>query len=563
MSDSRPIAYFSMEVSLEAGIPTYSGGLGVLSGDTLRAAADLQIPMVAVTLLYRKGYFLQRLDPHDWQQEEPAEWDVEKFLKAMPQRTSVTIAGSEVSLRVWRYEVKGIRGDVIPVYLLDADCPENSTQQRALTHFLYGGDQKYRLSQEIILGIGGIRMLRALGLEEIRCFHINEGHASLLTLELLDEQLRRNGRSSLTKEDLEKVRDRCVFTTHTPIPAGHDKFSLELVRELLGPHRLFEDKELFPMDGTLNTTELALRLSRFANGVSRKHGEVSRQIFPGYPIQAITNGVHAVTWVAAPFRELFDRYLSDWKEDNFNLRNAMKISGPEVWAAHQAAKGVLLEQVARRAHIEMELNVLTLGFARRFVAYKRPGLLFHDLDQLKRLANEVGPLQILYTGKAHPNDEAGKAILQRIVQIGRQLHDPIRFAYLENYDMELGKMICSGVDLWLNTPQIPLEASGTSGMKAALNGVPSLSIRDGWWEEGHVEGVTGWSFAAEGEIHKEENREEKDAAALYKKLREVALIYYRHPSQFAEVMKHAIALNGSFFNTQRMMREYVLEAYLH
>jgi len=308
------VAYFSMEVGIESAMPTYSGGLGMLAGDTIRSAADLKVPMVAVTLLHRKGYFRQRLDVSGWQTEDPVEWVIEDFLKEMLPRTSVTIEGRTVHLRAWRCEIKGISGFKVPVYSLDTDLPENSEWDRTLTHFLYGGDQHYRLCQEVVLGMGGVRMLRALGYNRIERFHMNEGHSSLLTLELLDEEARKAGRQSIIREDIEAVRERCIFTTHTPVPAGHDQFHIDLARRVIGSHEhffsiFFSLRGLYSHKDLFNMTYLALNLSRFINGVAKKHGEVSKLMFAGYTIDAITNGVHAATWVSDPFQKLFDQYI--------------------------------------------------------------------------------------------------------------------------------------------------------------------------------------------------------------------------------------------------------------
>ncbi|GEM_PF-1323272 len=314
----QTVAYFSMEMALRPEMPTYSGGLGVLAGDTIRAAADLKVPMVAVTLLHRKGYFSQRLDASGWQWEEASAWVVEDFLTDLPTRASVSIEGRTVHLRAWKYEVKASDGFIVPVYLLDTDLPENSEWDQTLTHYLYGGDQHYRLCQEIVLGVGGVRMLRALGHETIARFHLNEGHAALLTLALLDEQASRAGRSTFTHADLDKVRELCVFTTHTPVPAGHDKFPIDLVMRVLGRAELAAMKEVFCCENALNMTYLALNLSHYVNGVAQKHGEVSRLMFAEYQIDAITNGVHAGTWTAPAIQALLDRHIPGWREDNFS-----------------------------------------------------------------------------------------------------------------------------------------------------------------------------------------------------------------------------------------------------
>jgi len=563
MNGQRTIAYFSMEMGIEPAMPTYSGGLGVLAGDTIRSAADLKVPMVAVTLLHRKGYFRQRLGPDGEQREEPGEWAIEDFLKEMLPRASVTIEGRSVHLRAWRYEVKGAGGFKVHVYFLDADLPENAEWDRTLTHTLYGGDQHYRLCQEVILGIGGVRMLRALGYDRIGRFHMNEGHSSLLTLELLDETTKRAGRPSIIYEDIETVREKCVFTTHTPVPAGHDQFPLDLVSRVLGHREVFETmKDIFCCEGLFNLTYLALNLSRYINGVAKKHGEISRLMFGGYSIDAITNGVHAATWVSGPFEKLYDRYIPEWRQDNFSFRYALSIPKEEMWRAHQEVKRRLINQVKRETGGEMDVGALTIGFARRATTYKRGDLLFTNIERLRSISSGVGPFQVIYAGKAHPQDQGGKELIKRIFQAKAQLDPGVKIAYLENYDMELGKMITSGVDLWLNTPQPPMEASGTSGMKAALNGVPSFSVLDGWWVEGHIEGVTGWSIGETRRDTEESNNWSKDASSLYDKLEHIILpLFYRDRDRFVDVMRHCIALNGSFFNTHRMIQEYVLKAY--
>jgi starch phosphorylase len=559
MNAHGTIAYFSMEIGLEAGMPTYSGGLGVLAGDTIRAAADLKIPLVAVSLLHRKGYFYQLLDKNGGQSEEPSEWVIEDFLREMPPRVSVTIEGRTVYLRCWRYEASGASGFAVPVYFLDTDLPENTEWDRTLTDSLYGGDQHYRLCQEVVLGIGGVRMLRALGYGNIARFHMNEGHASLLTLELLAENARRTGRQAISHEDIDEVRQQCVFTTHTPVPAGHDQFPLDLVSQVLGRQEALMMPEVFCCEGRLNMTYLALNLSHYVNGVAKKHGEVSQHLFAGYVIDSITNGVHAATWAADPFQQLYDRYIPGWRQDNFSLRYALSLPKPEVWQAHSQAKKQLIQYVNHESNAGMDVDVFTLGFARRAATYKRADLLLTDPDRLRHIAASVGGVQVVYAGKAHPHDAGGKELIQRVFQAKEALKPHIKIAYLANYDMDLGKLITAGADVWLNTPQAPLEASGTSGMKAALNGVPSFSVLDGWWIEGRIEGVTGWAIGEDG---RDSGDGSKVVSSLYDKLEQVVLpLFYHQRERFVDVMLHTIALNGSFFNTQRMIQQYVLKAY--
>ena len=551
-----------MEIAVESGMATYSGGLGVLAGDTIRTAADLGLPMVGVTLLHRKGYFTQKLDLEGWQREEPVQWAPESFLQEMPQRASVEIEGRSIYLRAWKYEVVGFSGFTVPVYFLDTDLQENSPDDRALTHHLYGGDARYRLCQEAVFGIGGVRMLRVLGYEGITRFHMNEGHAALLTLALLDGEARKVGKDSFGPGEIDRVRRKCVFTTHTPISAGHDQFPLELVGKVLGRPELAATREVFLSDNILDMTALAMNLSHYVNGVAKRHGEVSSLMF-SRPVGAITNGVHVPTWTSAPFRKLFDRYVPGWREDNFALRNALIIPDAELWEAHLQAKRKLLGRIEQETSVVMDENVFTIGFARRATGYKRAGLLLQDIPRLKAIAASGGAIQVVYAGKAHPHDEEGKRGIQNIIRAARELAPEIKVVYLQNYEMELARRMTAGVDLWLSTPQPPLEASGTSGMKAALNGVPSLSVLDGWWVEGHLEGVTGWAIGEdEGHSPEQGDRSGRDAGALYDKLGKVVLAaFYKERPHYINVMRGAIALNGSNFNAQRMLHQYVLNAY--
>lgn len=562
MNSTQTVAYFSMEIGLDAAMPTYSGGLGMLAGDTIRAAADMKVPLVAVTLVHRKGYFHQHLNADGWQSEEPALWPIDEFLVEMPARVSVEIEDRTVQLRAWRYEVIGEGGATVPVYFLDADLPENAAWDRALTDFLYGGDSHYRLCQEVILGIGGVRMLHALGYKALARFHMNEGHASLLALELLDEHAHTAGREAITHEGVDAVRKLCVFTTHTPVPAGHDQFPLELAIAVLGRREIEEMEGVFCCGGVLNMTYLALNLSHYVNGVAKSHAEISRHMFAHYEIDSITNGVHAATWMAPSFQRLFDAHIPGWRHDSFSLRSALGIPRQEIWDAHVAAKAELLSEVMRATGVMLDPAALTLGFARRAATYKRADLLFSDIDRLQKIAANTGALQVIYAGKAHPRDQGGKEMIHHIIEHARQLMPGIKVVYLVDYDMRLGRLISAGVDVWLNTPQPPLEASGTSGMKAALNGVPSLSVLDGWWIEGCIEGVTGWAIGEHWRKMPSAPNSERDAASLYDKLENiVAPLFHQDRDRFIEMMRHAIALNGSFFNTQRMMQQYVVRAY--
>jgi len=555
------IAYFSMEIALDPSIPTYSGGLGILAGDTLRSAADAELPMVAITLVYRKGYFRQRLDARGCQTEEPDSWGPDTRLVLEGATTAVQIEGRQVQVRAWRYDVVGISGHRVPVYLLDADLPANSDWDRTLTDTIYGGDAHYRLCQEIVLGIGGVGMLRALGFEKLDSYHMNEGHSAFLMVALLEEQLQMRQSHDPSEADVEAVRRQCVFTTHTPVPAGHDKFPWDMVTRVLGSDRadLLIHTRCCTEEG-LNMTFLALGAAHYVNGVAMRHEEVSQGMFPHYPIHAITNGVHALTWTSPSFQELYDQHIPEWRHDNDYLRYAVGIPRALLQKALFGAKAALLEEVRKRPGVALDESAFTIGFARRAATYKRAGLLFSDLDRLRRIAKRAGLFQVIYGGKAHPRDSEGKAVIRQIFEAAAQLKNEIQVVYLENYDMTLARLMTSGVDLWLNTPQPPYEASGTSGMKAALNGVPSLSVLDGWWVEGCFEGSTGWAIGSdlppgrEGDV--------SQATSLYRKLEEIIIpMFYNRPAEYARVMRSAIAVNGSFFNTQRMLYQYENNAY--
>ncbi len=563
MSNKPSIAYFSMEIGLETAMATYSGGLGVLAGDTLRAAADAKLPMVGITLLSRKGYFRQRLDDDGNQLEEAVHWPVDDYLVPVDARAVVEIEDRQVAIRAWRYDIKGCGGHIVPVYLLDTEVEGNSDFDHSLTDQLYGGDDYYRLCQETVLGIGGIRVLRALGLTEIERYHMNEGHSSLLVLELLAEQTQQQDAAQTTQKHMAAVRQQCVFTTHTPVAAGHDRYPMAVAYRVLRQCNPFNDcTEEICCGNELNLTYLALAASHYVNGVAKKHRETSQKMFEGYLIDSITNGVHAYTWASDAMRSLFTNKIPDWRSDNAGLRYAMNIPHEEIWQAHQSAKHQLLEYVNKVSNSGMDQHVMTLGFARRATQYKRATLLFSDIQRLINITEHCGPLQIIFAGKAHPKDQQGKAIIRQIFEFKKQLSDQVRITYLPDYDMEIGRLMTAGVDLWLNTPLPPMEASGTSGMKAAINGVPSLSIMDGWWIEGCIEGVTGWAISNSETPSDADVKTAHEADILYAKLENIIMpMYYHNRDAYIEVMRHAIAINGSFFNTERMVGQYVTKAY--
>jgi starch phosphorylase len=553
------VAYFSMEIALRSEIPTYAGGLGVLAGDTLRSAADLNLPLVAVTLVSRAGYFRQQIDPQGHQVECAAPWDPSRWAQLLDARVVVWIEERAVWVGAWLYVVESHLGGRAPVVLLDTDLAENAQADREITHYLYGGDDSYRLKQEMVLGLGGVRVLRALGFE-IGAYHMNEGHAALLGLELLRRYTYQSSelQAGESPYDLPRVRQLCRFTTHTPVETGHDHFSYELVKRLFAngehtnsasdPIDLDELRRLAGAD-SLNMTRLALSLSDFVNGVAKRHAEVSSRMYPGYQVRAITNGVHPYTWTAPSFRVLYDQYVPGWCHEPELLSRADSIPDPEILEAHARAKQTLIQRVRELTGVALNPSAAILGLARRMTAYKRPDLLFEDVERLRAIARQH-PFQVVLAGKAHRQDEEGKRLIARLHQHARELSGAIAVVYLPDYDMSLAQLLVSGSDIWLNTPLPPLEASGTSGMKAAFNGVPSLSVPDGWWIEGCIENVTGWSV--------------ESASTLYEKLTHTVLPLFHgnEPGAWVRLMKGAISKNAAYFNSHRMMRRYATEAYL-
>ena len=541
-----------MEIGISNDIPSYSGGLGVLAGDIVKASADLRLQMVALTLASRKGYFRQKLSERGEQQELPDEWDPSKILFLMPETAKVTIEGREVKVQAWLYEYQSPTGGTVPILFLDTDVEGNAPEDRRITDFLYGGDKRYRLKQEIVLGIGGVKILKNLGYK-IRKYHMNEGHSALLTFELLKEN----------NMDSEKVQNTCVFTTHTPIEAAFDQFSYSLVEEVLSKEHMLSIMKQYAGQDNLNMTYLALNLSKYVNGVSKSHMEYSRKLFPGHYIRSVTNGVHSFTWTCQCFRELYDKYIPGWATEPVLLVRAMDIPNREVWDTHMLAKNKLLAFVEKSTHVKLDPEVLTIGFARRATGYKRSTLIFSNLHRLLDV-NRRGKMQMVFAGKAHPRDEEGKKLIKAIYDYADKLKDEIKIVYLENYDMEIAAKLTSGVDVWLNTPIPPMEASGTSGMKAAHNGVVNFSVLDGWWLEGCIEGVTGWSIGPHPkELVTETERREVELHDLYSKLEYLIVpTFYGHRDTWISLMKNSIARIAHYFQIQWVMRRYITEAYI-
>ncbi|WP_204623622.1 alpha-glucan family phosphorylase [Crenalkalicoccus roseus] len=552
------VAYLSMEIAFDPKVPTYAGGLGVLAGDTARSCADLELPVVFVTLASREGYLRQEISPEGEQVDHPDPWDPASRTTPLGAMVAVRLEGRTVWIRPWLYLHACPLGSCVPVILLDTRLEDNDPADRGITDRLYGGDEALRLKQEAVLGIGGERMLRALGFE-IETWHLNEGHAALLPLALLRRRRLppdRLGGGPL-HYDIEEVRERCIFTTHTPVEAGHDRFPYPLVERILGDFFEIDQLRLLAGAEALNMTRLALSLSGWVNGVASRHADTARRMFPGYRIHAVTNGVHVPTWAHPAFRRLFQAVAPEWAHDPDMLLRADRLPDEAVWAAHEEAKAELIEEARRRCGVALRPDLPVLAFARRMTGYKRPDLLFADPARLRDIAARH-PFQVVVAGKAHPQDGQGKALIRRIHEHARALRDAVPVAFLPGYDMALAKVMVAGADLWLNTPLPPLEASGTSGMKAALNGVPNCSVLDGWWVEAWEEGITGWAIGGEAAAADGEH-----ARDLYHKLETTILpLWHGDRARWIWMMKQSIARVGSRFHSQRMMRRYAAEAYL-
>ena len=553
------IAYFSMEIALQPEMHTYSGGLGVLAGDTARSCADLGIPAVFVTLISRLGYLRQEISPAGEQTEQIDPWEPSRFATPLRAKVAVLLEDREVWVRPWLYVLKSPLGQTVPVLLLDTDLDENAEGERRLTDQLYGRDQIYRLKQEAVLGIGGLRCLQALGFN-IRTYHLNEGHAAFLALDLLRRYPRPEDQVAPgeLKYEVGRVRDMCIFTTHTPVEAGHDRFPYDMVERVLRGYVGTDQLKLIAGTESLNMTRLALLLSGFVNGVANRHADTTTKMFPGYKIRAITNGVHLPTWTHPAFTELFNANFQAWAYEPEVMVHADQLSDEQVWKAHSRAKADLIAYVETRLGTRLDPELPIIGFARRMTAYKRPNLLFSDLARLKAIAAKY-PFQLVLAGKSHPSDGAGKELIKFINQQIAALAPAVKAVFIPNYDMAVAKVLTPGVDVWLNTPEPPLEASGTSGMKAAANGVLNFSVLDGWWLEACVEGTTGWAIGRDGTS----GAANAGAGDLYDKLEHQVLpLYSTDRARWIFMMKESISKIASYFNTHRMMRRYATEAYL-
>lgn len=531
------IAYFSMEIALESDMETYAGGLGILAGDILRSALDLGLPIVGMSLINNKGYFNQSISSTGEQIEAPEKNYNFSNLRKLPQIVKVNIGTDEVLISAWEYLIN----NQAPVYLLDTNLPENKPEYRDLTSQLYGGDKEYRLKQEVVLGRGGVKMLAELGYN-MNKLHINEGHGIMAAIELF-----LNSQKSNDSEKIKEVKKMIVFTIHTSIKAAQDIFPLEVI---------LRDQLDFPINlpglvknQKVNLTEVGVYFSNYINGVSLNHKNVLEKIFPEADIQAVTDGVRALTWTAPEFQILYDKYIPGWRLSSSFLVEAGNIPLKELADAHQKAKERLFDYITAKQEIFLKPKVFTIGFARRFTAYKRPLMLLTDMDRLLSIHKEVGHLQIIYAGKAHPNDLEGKKMIKEIYEIKERYKDQLDIIFLEDYEMELAKLMVAGVDLWLSNPLPPNEASGTSGMKAAHNGVPQLSTFDGWWVEGYIKDKTGWLI-------------EGEASDLYNILeQEIIPMYYNDQDSWQRIMRSVISLNASVFNSERALRKYNGQAY--
>ena len=540
-----PIAYFTAEIGLWSELHTYSGGLGVLAGDHVKSAADVNLPLVGMSLLYREGYGRQHLDDQGIQSETYAPIDPNDHLTNTGQTIQLPLDGSTLYASIWKANVVGVGGHVVPVYFLDTFHPNNSAEFVGLGARLYGGDDSTRVRQEYLLGVGGVRALQALG-HEFAGMHLNEGHCTFAMLEMLHQ--------GWTREELAQ---RTLFTTHTPVPAGHDRFEWSLVEEVMGDLLPSDARDLVQNAGDseggrrCSMSHLAVALSTAVNAVSNLNAQVASTMFGTTHIAPITNGVHHITWTSPQMTGLFDHHLPGWKEDPSQLGYAGRLPDAALQDARKVNRRILRELVRDSTGVELDEHRLTIGFARRFATYKRANLVFSDLERLRSIGADR--VQFVFSGKAHPKDEGGKQLIRDIFDSAKEVAEDIPVAFIENYDMATGLAMTSGVDIWLNNPIRPLEASGTSGMKAAMNGVPNCSILDGWWPEGCEHGVNGWAIG-----HSEDERDDaRDAENIYNVLEhEVLPLWDEGPERWAKLMRANIATSARFTGT-RMISDYL------
>ncbi|MBG45760.1 MAG: alpha-glucan phosphorylase [Euryarchaeota archaeon] len=539
------VGYFTAEIGLWSELHTYSGGLGVLAGDHVKSAADASIPFVGVTLLYRKGYGRQHLDKDGIQTETYRDLDPAQHLQDTGMDISLPLDGGELWAKVWRADITGVSGHEVHVYFLDTFHPKNTERHLDLGLTLYGGDDWVRIRQEYLLGVGGLRLIDKLGLD-VDGLHLNEGHCTFALLEMLNR--------GWTREQLAK---RVLFTTHTPVPAGHDRFEWEEVEEVLGDLLPSDAKRLVidagdPEEGRrISMSHLAVALSGPVNAVSNLNAWVASSMFADHHIAPITNGVHHLTWTSPMMGELFDEQLPGWREDPTKLAHAGKIPTEELAEARGVARKVLRELVQTSTGVRLDKNRLTIGFARRFATYKRANLVFSDLERLREIG--AGKIQFVFSGKAHPRDEGGKALIKSIFDSAKDLENEIPVAFLEDYSMATGLAMTGGVDIWLNNPIRPMEASGTSGMKAAMNGVPNCSILDGWWPEGCEHGVNGWAIG-EADDERDDVRDAKNVLDVIEN--EVLPAWEEGDEKWCEIMRASIATSARFTGA-RMISDYL------
>jgi len=539
------VGYFTAEIGLWSELHTYSGGLGVLAGDHVKSAADAEVPLVGVTLLYRKGYGRQHLDEDGIQTETYRELDPAKHLQDTGMDISLPLDGGELSAKVWRADITGVSGHVVPVYFLDTFHPENTQKHLDLGLTLYGGDDWVRIRQEYLLGVGGLRLLDKLG-HDVDGLHLNEGHCTFALLEMLSK--------GWSREELAK---RVLFTTHTPVPAGHDRFEWDAVKEVLGDLLPNDARQLVidagdPEEGRrISMSHLAVALSGPVNAVSNLNAWVASSMFADHHIAPITNGVHHLTWTSPMMADLFDEQLPGWREDPTKLAHAGKIPTENLTEARGVARKVLRELVQTSTGVELEEKRLTIGFARRFATYKRANLVFSDLERLREIG--AGKIQFVFSGKAHPRDEGGKALIKSIFDSAKEIANEIPVAFLEDYSMATGLAMTGGVDIWLNNPIRPMEASGTSGMKAAMNGVPNCSILDGWWPEGCEHGVNGWAIGG-ADDERDDVRDAKNVLDVIEN--EVLPAWSEGDEKWCELMRASIATSARFTGA-RMISDYL------
>jgi glycogen phosphorylase len=542
------IGFISMEFGINSKMNTYCGGLGILSGDIIKSCTDMEVKMTGFSILYKKGWFKQKIDDNGYQVIEDDIWDYNALLIDTQKHFKIVIKNVITEVKIWEYKVKSsVNNFENSIYFLDVDIEGNDPIIRQCSNNIYSTNKDIFYCQQVLLSLGIVELEKELDLN-IDIYHLNESHAVFHILNLL------------SKYNENEVKSKMVFTSHTPLETAHQKFNLDILKQYISKDLVKKIPASLIQNNEINLTKLALYYSKFSNAVAKRHEEVSDKMYPEFQLDHVTNGVHAETWACSGLGEIFDKYINGWRQDPYLLRQVGVIPDEILEESHMKNKINLCNHVNALYDKGLDPNVFTIGFARRTVGYKRANMILTEMDRLKNISKKFGKLQIIFAGKAYPTDKEGIELIKSLLDACKMQDNNLKIAFIENYNMDIAKKMVLGVDLWLNNPIPPLEASGTSGMKASLNGIPNFSILDGWWVEGHIEGITGWSIGQDlcvGDFCQLIEIED-----LYAKLENQIFNAWNDKKQWSLIRKSCIALNGPYFNTHRVVQEYILKAYL-